>query len=216
MKVFMSSLSRESETSSATALVVSASAMSALADTIISCVSFTLSVKSSSDTVVTSVVPVTASMLDVGPVEANDVCGMVIKGGGSMVDASVDELNHRKPDVVGSTDVTEPVSAVVVVAENVSGTEVAGLVGVAVVGSEDVLGTVSGAKVGSPSDVDPVCAAEVDSMGTVATAGTVGIVWAVVPGSIVVPPASLICTLSAWISTTRAFNSSTFAEIRLV
>ena len=63
---------------------------------------------------------------------------------------------------------TEPVSAVVVVAENVSGTEVAGLVGVAVVGSPDVFRTVSGAKVGSPADVDPVCAAEVDCMGTVA------------------------------------------------
>ena len=53
-------------------------------------------------------------------------------------------------------------------AENVSGTEVAGLVGVAVVGSPDVFRTVSGAKVGSPADVDPVCAAEVDCMGTVA------------------------------------------------
>ena len=51
----------------------------------------------------------------------------------------------------------------------------------------------------------------------------VGTVWAVVPGSIVVPPASLICSLISWISTTRALNSCTrelnsliFAEIMFV
>ena len=60
------------------------------------------------------------------------------------------------------------------------------------------------------ADVDPVCPADVDS------AATVGTVWAVVPGSMVVPPASLICTLSAWISPTRAFNWLTFADIKLV
>jgi hypothetical protein len=44
----------------------------------------------------------------------------------------------------------------------------------------------------------------------VATAG------AVVPGSTVVPPAALICSLSDLISNTRAFNSSVFVEIKLV
>ena len=39
---------------------------------------------------------------------------------------------------------------------------------------------------------------------------------AVVPGLIVVPPAALICWLSARISHTRAFNSSVFAEINIV
>jgi hypothetical protein len=47
-----------------------------------SCVSFTLAVKSSSDTVVTSVVPATFSVLDVGPVEPEDEVDMVLKGGG--------------------------------------------------------------------------------------------------------------------------------------
>jgi len=32
----------------------------------------------------------------------------------------------------------------------------------------------------------------------------------------VVPPAALICSLSDWISNTRAFNSSVFVEIKLV
>ena len=40
---------------------------------------------------VTSVVPVTASMLDVGPVEAKNEGGMVVKGGGGMT--MVDELD---------------------------------------------------------------------------------------------------------------------------
>ena len=44
---------------------------------------------------VTSVVPVTASMLDVGPVEANDV------GGGGMVVAGLDEVDKLFA-VVGS------------------------------------------------------------------------------------------------------------------
>ena len=85
MKVSMSSLSSLSETSSATTFIALAFAMSALADTIFSCLSFTLAVKSSSDTVVTSVVPMTSSMLDVGPVEAKDEGGMVVKGGGGIV-----------------------------------------------------------------------------------------------------------------------------------
>ena len=48
---------------------------------------------------VTSVVPVTASMLDVGPVEAKDEGGMVVKGGGGMT--MVDELD-KLFTVVGS------------------------------------------------------------------------------------------------------------------
>ena len=48
---------------------------------------------------VTSVVPVTASMLDVGPVEAKDEGGMVVKGGGGMT--MVDELD-KLFSVVGS------------------------------------------------------------------------------------------------------------------
>ena len=53
---------------------------------------------------VTSVVPVTASMLDVGPVEAKDVGGMVVKGGGGIVYGGmtmVDELDKLFA-VVGS------------------------------------------------------------------------------------------------------------------
>ena len=45
------------------------------------------------------VVPVTASMLDVGPVEAKDEGGMVVKGGGGMT--MVDELD-KLFTVVGS------------------------------------------------------------------------------------------------------------------
>ena len=50
-------------------------------------------------TVVTSVVTATASMLDVGPVEAKDEGGMVVKGGGGMT--MVDELD-KLFSVVGS------------------------------------------------------------------------------------------------------------------
>ena len=75
----MSRESSFSEISSIAALVAFAFAISASADSIFSCTSFFLTVRSSSDTVVTSVVPVTASMLDVGPVKVKDVGGMVVK-----------------------------------------------------------------------------------------------------------------------------------------
>ena len=95
MNLFMSSLSSLSETSSATALVASASTMSALADSIFSRASFTLAVKSSSDTVVALIV------LDVGPVDAEDAGGMVVEGGGGMVVTGVDEV-EKLFSVVGS------------------------------------------------------------------------------------------------------------------
>ena len=95
MNLFMSRESSLSETSSATTLVASASAMSALADSIFSCVSFTLAVKSSSDTVVALIV------LEVGPVDAEDAGGMVVEGGGGMVVTGVDEV-EKLFSVVGS------------------------------------------------------------------------------------------------------------------
>ena len=75
----MSRESSFSEISSIAAFVAFASAISASADSIFSCTSFFLTVRSSSDTVVTSVVPATASMLDVGPVKVKDVGGIVVK-----------------------------------------------------------------------------------------------------------------------------------------
>ena len=52
---------------------------------------------------VTSVVPVTASMVDVGPVEAEDVGGIVVKGGGMVYGGMtmLDELDKLFA-VVGS------------------------------------------------------------------------------------------------------------------
>ena len=91
MKVFMSRESSLSETCSDTALVASASAMSVLADSIFSCLSFTLAVKSSSETVV----------LDVGPVEAEDVGGRVVEDGCDMVVTGADEM-EKLYSVVGS------------------------------------------------------------------------------------------------------------------
>jgi len=73
MKVFMSRESILSEISSAAAFIVSASAISVSTDSIFSHVDFILALRSSSEAVVTSLV-------DVGPVEAEDVGGNLVKG----------------------------------------------------------------------------------------------------------------------------------------
>ena len=80
VKVFMSRESILSEISSAATFVVSASAISASTDSIFSHVAFILVLRSSSEAVVTSRITETASMLVVGPVEAEDVVGMLVKG----------------------------------------------------------------------------------------------------------------------------------------
>ena len=71
-----------------------------------------------------------------------------------------------------------------------------------------------------PSSVDFIGPSLVDTLLIVTTVASV---WAVVPGSIVVPPASLNCPLSIWIfimsalySNTKELNSSIFLEIKFV